>query len=70
VLKKLKLFAYIAMLILFVASTALILSGEVHTNGGSIEAIAFLFFLAIAFVTGSLLLRKLIGVCWHRKNKA
>jgi len=58
--KALKLFGFIAMLVLFVLSVIMIVSGEAHINGGSIEAIMFFFCFIIAFITGLFLFSKLI----------
>ncbi len=68
--KAFKLFGFIVTLVLFVLSVTMIVSGEAHTNGGSIEAVMFFFCFIIAFITGLFLFSKLIFlIISENKNK-
>ncbi len=68
--KAFKLFGFVVALVLFVLSVTMIVSGEAHTNGGSIEAIMYSFCFIIAFITGLFLFSKLIfQIISENKNK-
>ncbi len=63
-----KFFGFIVTLFLFILSVTMIVSGEVHTNGGSVEAIMFIICFITAFITGLFLFVKLVFLIVSKNN--